>query len=91
MEAARDHGAAPSGGPAALTTDVSDARLVARCRGGDDGDAWRELVERFSRYVYAIVRAKDEIVRSSQAVTSGDAVDVELAEGGFGARVEDTR
>src|SRR5213079_2116026 len=40
---------------------------------------------------YAIVRARDEIVRSSQAVTSGDAVDVELAEGGFGARVEDTR
>jgi RNA polymerase sigma-70 factor (ECF subfamily) len=32
---------------------VNDARLVARCRGGDDG-AWRELVERFSRYVYAI-------------------------------------
>jgi RNA polymerase sigma factor (sigma-70 family) len=31
----------------------SDAQLVARCRGGDD-DAWRELVERFSRYVYAI-------------------------------------
>jgi RNA polymerase sigma factor (sigma-70 family) len=31
----------------------SDARLVARCRAGDD-DAWRELVERFSRYVYAI-------------------------------------
>jgi RNA polymerase sigma-70 factor (ECF subfamily) len=31
----------------------TDAQLVARCRGGDD-DAWRELVERFSRYVYAI-------------------------------------
>jgi RNA polymerase sigma factor (sigma-70 family) len=31
----------------------SDAELVARCRVGDD-DAWRELVERFSRYVYAI-------------------------------------
>ena len=31
----------------------SDAQLVARCRAGDD-DAWRELVERFSRYVYAI-------------------------------------
>jgi RNA polymerase sigma-70 factor (ECF subfamily) len=30
-----------------------DARLVARCRGGSD-DAWRELVTRFSRYVYAI-------------------------------------
>jgi RNA polymerase sigma-70 factor (ECF subfamily) len=31
----------------------SDAELVARCRTGDD-EAWRELVERFSRYVYAI-------------------------------------
>jgi RNA polymerase sigma factor (sigma-70 family) len=53
MEAARDHGAASSRGPAALTSELSDARLVGRCRGGDD-DAWRELVERFSRYVYAI-------------------------------------
>jgi RNA polymerase sigma factor (sigma-70 family) len=33
--------------------DLSDADLVARCRSGDD-EAWRELVERFSRYVYAI-------------------------------------
>jgi RNA polymerase sigma factor (sigma-70 family) len=32
---------------------VSDAELVARCRAGDDA-AWRELVDRFSRYVYAI-------------------------------------
>jgi RNA polymerase sigma factor (sigma-70 family) len=32
----------------------TDAQLVARCRAGDD-DAWRELVERFSRYVYAII------------------------------------
>ncbi len=32
---------------------LPDARLVARCREGDQ-DAWRELVERFSRYVYAI-------------------------------------
>ncbi len=31
----------------------SDAELVARCREGDE-DAWRALVERFSRYVYAI-------------------------------------
>lgn len=30
-----------------------DAELVARCREGEP-DAWRELVERFSRYVYAI-------------------------------------
>jgi RNA polymerase sigma factor (sigma-70 family) len=32
---------------------LSDAELVARCRAGDP-DAWNELVERFSRYVYAI-------------------------------------
>jgi len=31
----------------------TDAELVARCRAGDP-DAWNELVERFSRYVYAI-------------------------------------
>jgi RNA polymerase sigma-70 factor (ECF subfamily) len=33
---------------------LADADLVSRCRRGDDG-AWAELVERFSRYVYAIV------------------------------------
>jgi RNA polymerase sigma factor (sigma-70 family) len=32
---------------------VPDARLVARCRAGEE-EAWRELVTRFSRYVYAI-------------------------------------
>lgn len=32
---------------------LPDARLVARCRRGDQ-EAWRELVNRFSRYVYAI-------------------------------------
>ena len=32
---------------------LPDERLVARCRSGDD-DAWRELVSRFSRYVFAI-------------------------------------
>src|SRR5207244_12290954 len=31
----------------------SDAELVARCRAGEQ-QAWNELVERFSRYVYAI-------------------------------------
>jgi RNA polymerase sigma factor (sigma-70 family) len=31
----------------------SDAELVGRCRTGDAA-AWNELVERFSRYVYAI-------------------------------------
>jgi RNA polymerase sigma factor (sigma-70 family) len=32
---------------------VTDAQLVARARAGDH-DAWREIVERYSRYVYAI-------------------------------------
>jgi RNA polymerase sigma factor (sigma-70 family) len=32
---------------------VADADLVARCRRGDQ-QAWSELVNRFSRYVYAI-------------------------------------
>jgi RNA polymerase sigma factor (sigma-70 family) len=36
-----------------MTSALTDAQLVARCRAGDDA-AWRELVERFSRYVYAI-------------------------------------
>lgn len=35
---------------------LSDAQLVARCRSGDP-DAWRELVDRYSRYVYAITQA----------------------------------
>jgi len=37
---------------------------------------------------YAIVRAQDEIVRSPEVVSSGDSIDVEVAEGRFGARVE---
>jgi RNA polymerase sigma factor (sigma-70 family) len=32
---------------------LTDAQLVSRCRDGDPA-AWNELVERFSRYVYAI-------------------------------------
>ena len=32
---------------------IADADLVARCRDGDQA-AWSELVNRFSRYVYAI-------------------------------------
>lgn len=34
-------------------TTQTDSELVARCRTGDQ-TAWNELVERFSRYVYAI-------------------------------------
>jgi RNA polymerase sigma factor (sigma-70 family) len=38
---------------ASVSQPPSDAQLVARCRAGDE-TAWFELVERFSRYVYAI-------------------------------------
>jgi exodeoxyribonuclease VII large subunit len=37
---------------------------------------------------YAIVRSENEIVRSAAAVATGEAIDVEVADGRFGARVE---
>jgi exodeoxyribonuclease VII large subunit len=37
---------------------------------------------------YAIVRSDEEVVRSASAVEQGDAVEVEVADGRFGARVE---
>jgi len=40
---------------------------------------------------YAIVRGEDGIVRSARSLTVGARVEVEVAEGGFGARVEDVR
>ena len=40
---------------------------------------------------YAIVRKGDSVVRSTAALAEGDRVDVEVAEGLFGARVEDAR
>ena len=40
---------------------------------------------------YAIVRNEGAIVRSGSSVEPGQQVDVELAEGGFGAKVEETR
>jgi RNA polymerase sigma factor (sigma-70 family) len=36
-----------------MTIELTDAQLVERCRAGSQ-EAWNELVERFSRYVYAI-------------------------------------
>ncbi len=39
----------------------SDASLVARCRAGE-AEAWRVLVERYSRYVYAICSQGFQIV-----------------------------
>ena len=53
MEAPGDDGQAAASRAKLSEHGVSDAALVARCRAGDDA-AWRELVERFSRYVYAI-------------------------------------
>jgi RNA polymerase sigma factor (sigma-70 family) len=52
VEAPRDDGQAVAS-RSELTAELTDAALVARCREGDD-EAWRALVERFSRYVYAI-------------------------------------
>src|SRR5919106_5632376 len=46
MAGTDDHGPRPA-------AERSDAELVARCRAGDE-PAWAELVERYSRYVYAI-------------------------------------
>jgi len=53
VEAPGDDGEAAAGRPELTEHAASDAELVRRCRAGDD-DAWRELVDRFSRYVYAI-------------------------------------
>ncbi|MGH3103953.1 MAG: exodeoxyribonuclease VII large subunit, partial [Gaiellaceae bacterium] len=40
---------------------------------------------------YAIVRAGEGVVRSVATLDEGERVEVELAEGAFGARVEDIR
>ena len=40
---------------------------------------------------YAIVRAGGAVVRDARAVGVGGAIDVELASGGLGARVEEVR
>jgi exodeoxyribonuclease VII large subunit len=40
---------------------------------------------------YAIVRTKGKIVKAGGNLARGERVDVELGQGGFGARVEETR
>ena len=40
---------------------------------------------------YAIVRSRQGIVRAAEGLSTGERVDVELGEGAFGARVEETR
>jgi exodeoxyribonuclease VII large subunit len=40
---------------------------------------------------YAIVRSESRIIRSSEEVSSGTRIEVELGQGGFGATVEEAR
>jgi exodeoxyribonuclease VII large subunit len=70
------------------------ALLVERKRAGLEGLAGRLQAlspQKTLARGYAIVRTDNGIVRSSAEVESGSRVDVELAEGGFGARVEETK
>jgi len=53
-----------------MTTELTDAQLVERCRSGDP-EAWNELVERFSRYVYAIAVRANTSWKTSSASCSG--------------------
>jgi RNA polymerase sigma factor (sigma-70 family) len=53
VEAPGDPGEAAARRSELTATAADDAALVVRCRAGDEA-AWRELVDRFSRYVYAI-------------------------------------
>jgi exodeoxyribonuclease VII large subunit len=74
--------------------DRAPALLVERKRAGLEGLAGRLQAlspQKTLARGYAIVRTDNGIVRSSAALESGSRVDVELAEGGFGARVEETQ
>ena len=42
-------------------------------------------------FIYAIRRLPDSILRTTSGLSPGEPVDVELAEGAFGARVEEVR
>jgi exodeoxyribonuclease VII large subunit len=69
------------------------ALLVERKRAGLEGLAGRLRALSPKQTLargYAIVRTDNGIVRSGKEVAEGSRVDVELAEGGFGARVEET-
>ena len=74
--------------------DRAPALLVERKRAGLEGLAGRLQALSPRKTLargYAIVRTDNGIVRSSTELESGSRVDVELAEGGFGARVEETK
>lgn len=81
-------------GADALRLTRAPALLVERKRAGLEGLAGRLRALSPKATLargYAIVRTEDGIVLSARAVAPGSHVDVELAEGGFGARVEETR
>jgi exodeoxyribonuclease VII large subunit len=70
------------------------ALLVERNRAGLEGLAGRLQAlspQKTLARGYAIVRTDNGIVRSSSELAVGKRVEVELAEGGFGGRVEETR
>jgi exodeoxyribonuclease VII large subunit len=74
--------------------DRAPALLVERKRAGLEALAGRLQTlspQKTLARGYAIVRTDNGIVRSSGELEAGRHVDVELAEGGFGARVEETR
>jgi len=96
---ARGAGAALERARSSLTRDRerldrAPALLVERKRAGLEGLVGRlEALSPRKTLArgYAIVRTDNGIVRSSAELESGSRVDVELAEGGFGARVEETK
>lgn len=96
---ARGAGAALERARSSLTQDRerldrAPALLVERKRAGLEGLAGRLQALSPRKTLargYAIVRTDNGIVRSSTELESGSRVEVELAEGGFGARVEETK
>ena len=96
---ARGAGAALERARSSLTRDRerldrAPALLVERKRAGLEGLVGRLQALSPRKTLargYAIVRTDNGIVRSSTELESGSRVDVELAEGGFGARVEETK
>jgi exodeoxyribonuclease VII large subunit len=74
--------------------DRAPALLVERKRAGLEALAGRFQTlspQKTLARGYAIVRTDNAIVRSGAELEPGKSVDVELAEGGFGAKVEETR
>jgi exodeoxyribonuclease VII large subunit len=96
---ARGAGAALERARSSLTRDRerldrAPALLVERKRAGLEGLVGRLQALSPRKTLargYAIVRTDNGILRSSTELESGSLVDVELAEGGFDARVEETK